>query len=182
MSANSASCTPPAPMTAGPSALRNRRVGLSRRGMRNLMPTPCISASPPTTATMNMPATSTPQAAAWPASGKNGVSRSVAMIETLRRMGAPAAAAKRLLALRMPANSVSSETSARYGKVMRVRATARSKRIGSSARPGASKPTTSGVNKRASASSPRLSTIRAAAIWSANSLAAGSPACSRVRA
>ncbi len=52
MSANSASCTPPAPMMAGPSALRNFRVGSSSRGMRSLMPMPCVSASPPTTSTM----------------------------------------------------------------------------------------------------------------------------------
>ena len=81
--------------------------------MRNLMPIPCASASPPTSSTMATPAMSTPQAAAWPASAKNGASSSVATIDRLRRMGAPAAAAKRLLALRTPANSVSIDTSAR---------------------------------------------------------------------
>src|SRR5262249_1478571 len=58
---------------------------------------------------------------------------------------------------------------------MRVRATARSKRIGS--RPGASTLTTSGVKIIAMASSTRLMVMSAAPIWSANSLAAGSPTC-----
>ena len=58
------------------------------------------------------PAISTPHAAAWPAVGKNGASSSVAIIDRLSRIGAPAAAAKRLLALRTPANSVSIDTSA----------------------------------------------------------------------
>ena len=88
-------------------------MGSSSRGMRSLMPMPCVSASTPTTSAMITPAASTPQAAAWPASGKKGASSSVVMIDRLSRMGAPAAAAKRLLALRMPANSVSIDTSAR---------------------------------------------------------------------
>ena len=44
----------------------------------------------------------TPQAAAWPALGKNAASASVAIIDRLSRIGAAAGEAKRCSALRMP--------------------------------------------------------------------------------
>ena len=45
---------------------------------------------------------STPQAAAWPAVGKNAASASVAIIDRLSRIGAAAGAAKRWIEFRMP--------------------------------------------------------------------------------
>jgi len=49
---------------------------------------------------------STPHAAAWPALGNSAASASVAIIETLSRIGAAEAAAIRCIALRMPPHSV----------------------------------------------------------------------------
>ena len=48
------------------------------------------------------PAIRTPQAAAWPAPGKNAASASVAIIDRLRKIGAAAALAKRCMTLSMP--------------------------------------------------------------------------------
>ena len=102
VSANSASCTPAEPMTAGPSATKKRLTSASQRGRRNLAITSLHAVSPATNASSRHPAISTPQAAAWPAVGNNAASASVIIIVRLSRMGAAAAAANRLSALRMP--------------------------------------------------------------------------------
>ena len=73
-----------------------------------------------------MPAMSTPQAAALPAVGNQCASSKVAIMQILSRIGAPAAAAKRPLALSSPEIMVCMETSSSEGKVMRVSVTARS--------------------------------------------------------
>src|SRR5215831_10437257 len=70
VSANSASCTPAEPTTAGPNARKNLRTSASSSGQRNRVSTPVIPASPATSRNSRIPATSTPHAAAWPAVGK----------------------------------------------------------------------------------------------------------------
>ena len=49
---------------------------------------PCRHASPATSSTSSTPAISTPQAAAWPAVGKNAASASAIIIDRLSRIGA----------------------------------------------------------------------------------------------
>ncbi len=145
VSANSAICMPAEPMVAGPSALKKRLTSSSHFGQRNAVITPLRHVSPPTSSASRMPAMNTPQAAAWPGVGKNTATASVATMDTLSRIGAAAAAAKRASALRMPPKSVTSDMSSRYGNVIRVSSTASAKRPGSSEKPGASSEITSGV-------------------------------------
>ncbi len=102
VSANSASCTPMEPTVAGPSARKNFRTSASSSGQRRAVIAPARQVSPPTSSACSTPEISTPQAAAWPAVGKNAASASVTIIDRLSRIDAAAAAAKRCSALRMP--------------------------------------------------------------------------------
>ena len=77
VSANSASCTPMEPIVAGPSARKNLRTSASSSGQRSAVMAPARQASPPTSSACKTPEISTPQAAAWPAVGKNAASASV---------------------------------------------------------------------------------------------------------
>src|SRR5215468_10060930 len=86
VSANSASCTPAEPTTAGPNARKNLRTSASSSGQRNRVSTPVIPASPATSRNSRIPATSTPHAAAWPAVGKKAASASESGCETLQRI------------------------------------------------------------------------------------------------
>ena len=74
----------------------------SNFGQRNTGSRPLRQASPPTSNASSTPASSTPQAAAWPGVGKKVATASVATIEMLSRIGAAAGAANRPSALRMP--------------------------------------------------------------------------------
>ena len=102
VSANSAICVSAEPTVAGAKRLRKSFISRSSLGQRSFGSAPCRQASPPTRITSSTPAISTPQAAAWPAVGKNAANASAIIIDRLSRIGAPAGEAKRPSALRMP--------------------------------------------------------------------------------
>jgi len=77
---------------------------------------------------------------------------------------------------------VTSDTSSKYGKVMRVSSTASPNRPGSREKPGASRPMTVGVKISAIASSASSTANSSVKMRSANSAAGPTPPAVRMRA
>ena len=102
VSANTATWVPIEPSVAGPIARKNARTSSSRRNGAKRGRLPWRARSPAKRKYCRKPEIRTPQAAAWPAVGKNATSASVAIIEILRKIEAAAALANRCITLSMP--------------------------------------------------------------------------------
>ena len=102
VSANIATWVPIEPSVAGPIARKNARTSSSSLSGAKRGRPPWRARSPASRKYCRKPEISTPQAAAWPAVGKNAASASVAIIEMLRKIDAAAALAKRCITLSMP--------------------------------------------------------------------------------
>ena len=102
VSANSATCVPIEPTVAGPSARKKARTSSSSFNGANRGRPPWRARSPASRKYCRKPEISTPQAAAWPAVGKNATSASVIIIARFRKIDAAAALAKRCMTLSMP--------------------------------------------------------------------------------
>ena len=102
-------------------------------------------------------------------------------MKTFSSTGAKAAAANLRWALSVPDCSVTRTMQNRYGKVMRVMATARANLAGSASKPGASNATSVGVNSSARTSTTNCDRSRMVKIWLAKPPAAPPPFRSRTR-